>query len=140
MLLFLALAGCSSTPWQAQTFSDPEALGHVLFAETARLDSGKLRPSDLLPALNDKRVLFVDDRQSITVRDIAFGILDEAGVIGLPQGRTPVFICGCQVDGEWYRYHVPLLSDEGFNQATMRIQHGGTSNPNSPSAPGVGGR
>ena len=132
--------GSSSTPWYAQTFSDPEAVGRILFTETGKLHSGKLRPSDLLPALKDKRILFVDDCKSVAVRDVAFGILDEGGGKGLPQGVTPVFICGCKVDGQWYRYHVPLLTDEGFSQTIKAIQHGDAPRPHSPSAQAVGGR
>ena len=125
-LTLLLLAGCATVPWQSRTFSDHESIGRVLFDQIEKLEAGKLKPIDLVPSLQDKRVLFVDDDgQRITVRDIAFGILDEAGIKGLPPGATPVVICGCKVDGEWYRFHVPRLTDEGFDKAIETIQQGG---------------
>ena len=119
------LAGCASTPWQARIYTDHESIGCVLFEQITRLETGKLRPIDLVPALQDNKVLFVDEYGiRVTVRDIAFGILDEAGIEGIPRGSAPVFICGCKVGNEWYRYHIPLLTDEEFDQTRNKIQQG----------------
>ena len=101
-IALLLLSGCASVPWQSRTFTDHQSVGRVLYDETAKLEVGMLKPIDLVPALQDKRVIFTDDDgQKITVRDIAFGILDEAGIKDLPIGWAPVFICGCEVNGEW---------------------------------------
>jgi hypothetical protein len=119
-------AGCISTPWQSRIYSDHESIGRVLYEQIARLEKGTLRPIDLVPALQDTRVLFVDDYGiSITVRDVAFGILDEAGIEGFPNGSAPVFICGCKAGNEWYRFHIPHLTDQEFDQTIYTIQQSG---------------
>ena len=130
LLMHGLLAGCASTPWQARIYPDHESIGCVLFEQITRLETGKLRPVDLVPALQDNRVLFVDEYGiRVTVRDIAFGILDEAGIEGIPHGSAPVFICGCKVGNEWYRYHVPHLTDDEFDQAIKTIQQSGPAYP-----------
>jgi len=117
-----AVTGCASIPWQARAYPDQASVGRLLFDQTTKLQSGRLRPTDLLPALQDRRSLFADDAQRIAVRDIAVGILDEAGVVGFPSGAAPVFICSCKVGDEGYRFHVPLISEEEFAQIITAIQ------------------
>jgi hypothetical protein len=56
------------------------------------------------------------------VQDLAFGMLHEAGIPDLPRGSAPVFICGCRVDGEWHRFHVPHLTEAEFAQAIRTIE------------------
>ena len=123
-LAVLLLAGCGNQPWQERTYTNHEAVARTLYDETARLVAGKLKPSALVPALRDRREIFRDDDgAAITVRDLAFAILDEAGKARMPVAFTRTkLICGCEVKGEWYRFHVPALSDRDFEAVIAAIQ------------------
>ena len=59
----------------------------------------------------------------ITVRDLAYTTLEEAGLAELPVRSTrSKLICGCRVDQEWYRFHVPELTGRDFEAAKWRTQ------------------
>jgi hypothetical protein len=101
-------------------------VARVLFDEVAKLTAGRLKPTALIPSLRDKRVLLLEDGGgAITVRDLAFAMLEEANVAKLPIGSTRVkLICGCDVHGEWYRFHIPELTDQDFEVMISIIQEG----------------
>jgi hypothetical protein len=126
-ILFLSslVAGCASTAWHAQTYSDSNAVARVLHSETMRLVQGKVTPDELIPRLNDKTPIFVEDNgKQITVRDLAFTMLEEADMAKFPvKSTTSKLICCCKIKGELFRFHVAELTDENFETVMETIQH-----------------
>lgn len=124
LILSLLVTGCASTAWHAQTFSDGQAVARVLYSETMRLVQGKATPQELIPSLKDKTPIFVGDNgKEITVRDLAFTMLEEADMAKLPvQSTTSKLICCCKIKGERFRFHVPELTDENFETILETIQ------------------
>ena len=124
ILAALLLAGCGTRPWQERAYASHQLVARALFDEAAKLAAGNLKPAELIPSLRDKRELFRDDDgATITVRDLAFAMLERAHMARMPVASTRTkLICGCEVDGEWYRYHVPELTDQNFETVIEAIQ------------------
>lgn len=104
--------------------ADSEALAAFIWSGESRLRKGQVKPPDLVPLLRDSKVIFVDDDgTSVTVRDVAYTMLDEADIVKPPaKGHRCKVICGCKVDGEWARTRIQQLSDDDFEAAIKAIQ------------------
>ncbi len=103
-------------PWQMRTYWEHTAVAQVVYDQSQELAQGGLSKGDVVPLLRDERTLFVDDGGvAVTVRDLAYTMLEEAGMAELPVSSTrSKLICGCEADGEWYRFHIPELTDRDF--------------------------
>jgi len=121
VLLSLSVVGCRSVPWQERVYAGREDVARVLFDGVERQVEGKLDLVELASSLQNTRVVFTkDDGTEVTVRDLCFEMLYDAGIVGLPDGRASCkLICGCMIRGEWYRFHVTKLTEEDF-QAVVR--------------------
>ena len=124
VLLSLSIAGCRSVPWQERVHADRQDVARVLFDGMERRVEGKLDLIELASSLQDTRVVFTeDDGTEVTVRDLAYEMLYDAGIVGLPGGhRSCKLICGCTVRGEWYRFHVTKLTEGDFQVVAKEAQ------------------
>jgi hypothetical protein len=120
----ILFVGSADAEWQSQTYTNNQSVARVLFDGWTKLRTAQMKPGALIPTLQDTRVLFVDDdRTRITVRDVAYAMLDEAGLTKqrIKASRTKL-ICGCEVKGEWFRFHIPELTDQDFDKVKKTIQ------------------
>ncbi len=103
---------------------DRNSLATFLYSETMKVVQDNSCLKKMLPLLEDKRsVSIADVGKKITVRDIAFTILDEGGVVQQPvQWTRTKMICSCTVNGKLYRFHIPELSDQDFEKIILKVK------------------
>jgi len=101
-----------------------ESLAAAICSGSSRLTSGQVKPSELIPLLRDRREIFVDDDgTAVTVREMAFTMLEDADIVKLPFKKySNKLICGCEIKGEWNRVHVLTLTDENFETVIKIVQ------------------
>ena len=121
------LAGCATPPWYVQQYADGHKLARVVYEEATALETGHSRVESLLPLLVNTNAVFREvDGSTVTIRDVAFTILQAAGEVELPDTDNPTrskFIYCCTENGELlYRAHIPVLSEDGFQKTIETIQ------------------
>ena len=116
-------ACCATTIQHRPGLENRESLAAAICSGSSRLERGQVKLVELLPLLHDQRVIFVDDDGTVvTVRDMAFTMMENADIVKLPFKKIPgKLICGCEVKGEWNRVHVLTLTDENFGVVIATI-------------------
>ena len=131
-ILFGCSTGYSATPWHIHKYTNGHDVARVIYDQATLLSEEHLETSTLIPLLSCTNVIFTeDDGTGITVRDVAFTILQASDVIGLPEGPTRSKFISCYKSGEevFYRAHIPVISEEGFRKTIETIQQAGPAYP-----------
>ncbi|MCX7009373.1 MAG: hypothetical protein NTY53_19370 [Kiritimatiellaeota bacterium] len=116
-------ACCATTIQRRPGLENRESLAAAICSGSRRLERGQLKLTELIPLLRDQRGIFEDDDGTVvTVRDMTFTMLEDAGIVKLSFKRIPgKLICGCEIKGEWERVHVLTLTDENFEVVIATI-------------------
>ena len=117
-------ACCATTIQRRPGLENRESVAAAICSGSSCLERGQVKLAELLPLLHDQRVIFVDDDgTAVTVRDMAFTMLEDAAIVKLPFKQiSNKLICGCEIKGEWNRVHVLTLTDENFGVVITAIQ------------------
>jgi len=132
-LIGLALACCVfsscttvAPDWRHAESGEAHELAQAVCDEVLAVEADPARARKWAAKLDDRRIVHTEvdpDGTSIevTVRDVAFTILEASGVIEDRVDRKLDLLHGCQAGAEWIRIRIPALNDEDFEAARRRL-------------------
>lgn len=127
LILFACLTstGYSETPWYAKRYKDSFDLANDIFRQMSLLKNNPAGKAEFAPLLARTEVLLTDpEGVEVTVRDVAFTILQGAKLVDLPEGPASakfIYCCGTKSNAI-YRYYVPLITEGGFQKTIEALQ------------------
>lgn len=110
-----------------QYYEEESLLAAALCEEIARIEADPAYAASVAELLADASGIFAGDPavpanvRSVTVRDAAFTILEESGVIRFERSVSAKLIAGCELDGEWTRLRIPVLDEEDFTRSRAAL-------------------
>ena len=113
--------------WRRDGLEDAAKLAQVICDEVLAVEADPARARQVATDLNDRRIIHTEvdpdgAKIEVTVRDIAFTILEESGIIDDRVDRKLKLLHGCQAGDEWIRIHIPVLDEEDFEAAQRQLQ------------------
>lgn len=125
-ILLVSLIGSASTgsSWWSKQYTDGHELACIIYDEALKLSNDTSKKDEFVHLLSNKEIIFTETNGStVTVRDVAFTVLDEAGLAEQPVKSAKVkFIYSCTINDSLYRSHIAVLNDDDFARIIKSIQ------------------